>query len=436
MSSLNQKEKKYQLVLVLVFVFVILATSSILSEVVQATTADELRNKIENSQTEIQKLEKEIQTFRQEITKTQQEKSSLNNEIKKIDLTRQKLGSEIQLTQKQIQTTAKQISELAANIQDKEEGIAQNKKVIAESMRRLANIETESLITSFLASKSITEFWDNADKLSQINNRLIHLIAELNQNKKQLTSTKNQKEIHKKDLSNLNDQLGDRKQLADQTKQEKNNLLSATQSKEDAYQKLLQDRLAKKQAVEAEMQQAEAQLKVILDPSRLPDSGTKALIWPLDKIVITQYFGHTAFAAQNAAVYNGKGHNGIDLAAEIGTPIKSAAAGKVIGSGDTDDTCQGASYGKWVLIQHYNGLSTLYAHLSLIKVSEGQTLDSGQIIGYSGNTGYSTGPHLHFTVYASQGVQIGSLKSKVPGCGTYRLPIASYNSYLNPLNYL
>ncbi|HNZ55558.1 MAG TPA: peptidoglycan DD-metalloendopeptidase family protein [Candidatus Paceibacterota bacterium] len=403
---------------------------------VQAATADELRNKIENSQSEIQKLEKEIQTFRQEITKTQQEKNSLNTEIKKIDLTRQKLGSEIKLTQNQIKTTEKQIAELANGIQDKETAIEHNRAVIAESMRLLAGTDDESLLVSFLASESLSEFWNSADQLAQVNNRLIKLIAELNQNKKQLTSTKVQKEVQKKDLSVLTTKLSDQKQLVDQTKQEKNSLLSATQSKETAYQKLLQDRLAKKRAVEAEMQQAEAQLKVVLDPNRLPDSGTKALRWPLDKIIITQYFGNTAFALQNAAVYNGKGHNGIDLAADVGTPLKAANSGKVIGVGDTDNTCQGASYGKWILIQHNNGLSTLYAHLSLIKIGEGQTVESGQLIGYTGNTGYSTGPHLHFTVYASQGVQVGSLKSKVPGCGTYRLPIASYNSYLNPLNYL
>ncbi|HQF40901.1 MAG TPA: peptidoglycan DD-metalloendopeptidase family protein [Candidatus Paceibacterota bacterium] len=402
----------------------------------QAATADELRNKIENSQSEIQELEKEIQTFRQEITKTQQEKNSLNTEIKKIDLTRQKLGSEIKLTQNQIKTTEKQITELANGIQDKETAIEHNRAVIAESMRLLAETDDESLLISFLASESLSEFWNSADQLAQVNNRLIKLIAELNQNKKQLTSTKVQKEVQKKDLSVLTTKLSDQKQLVDQTKQEKNSLLSATQSKETAYQKLLQDRLAKKRAVEAEMQQAEAQLKVVLDPNRLPDSGTKALRWPLDKIKITQYFGNTAFALQNAAVYNGNGHNGIDLAADVGTPLKAASGGKVIGIGDTDNTCQGASYGKWILIEHNNGLSTLYAHLSLIKVGEGQVVENGQLIGYTGNTGYSTGPHLHFTVYASQGVQVGSLKSKVPGCGTYRLPIASYNSYLNPLNYL
>ncbi len=107
----------------------------------------------------------------------------------------------------------------------------------------------------------------------------------------------------------------------------------------------------------------------------------------------------------------------------------------VRGVGDTDLVCRGASYGKWILVEHPNGLSTLYAHLSLIKVSTGQQVLLGEIIGYSGNTGYSTGPHLHFTVYATQGVQIAQRKSAVCG-GSYTMPIADLKAYLNPMSYL
>ena len=93
------------------------------------------------------------------------------------------------------------------------------------------------------------------------------------------------------------------------------------------------------------------------------------------------------------------------------------------------------SYGKWIMLKHANGLSTLYAHLSLQSVSVGQQVATGQILGYSGNTGYTTGPHLHFTVYASSGVQILNRRSSVCGA-TYTMPIADLKAYLNPLLYL
>jgi murein DD-endopeptidase MepM/ murein hydrolase activator NlpD len=118
----------------------------------------------------------------------------------------------------------------------------------------------------------------------------------------------------------------------------------------------------------------------------------------------------------------------------VGTPIYAVADGVVEGVGDTDKTCPKASFGKWVFIRHTNGLATAYGHLSLIKATEGQKVKAGDLIAYSGNTGHSTGPHLHLTVYASNGVAeraSASCKGK-----NYRMPIAPTNAYLDPLLYL
>lgn len=116
----------------------------------------------------------------------------------------------------------------------------------------------------------------------------------------------------------------------------------------------------------------------------------------------------------------------------------SAQDGVVMGVGDTDQACKKASYGKWVLIKHNNGLATLYGHLSVINVKAGQTVSAGEQIGLSGATGYVTGPHLHFTVIASDAVKIfGPTEYKSRTCGTYMvMPYAPLNAYLNPLNYL
>jgi murein DD-endopeptidase MepM/ murein hydrolase activator NlpD len=91
------------------------------------------------------------------------------------------------------------------------------------------------------------------------------------------------------------------------------------------------------------------------------------------------------------------------------------------------------------MVRHPNGLATLYAHLSQIGVSSGQAVDAGTVVGYSGMTGYATGPHLHFGVYASAGVQISTLsadRGATSPCAHVSMPIAPLNAYLNPLNYL
>jgi len=96
------------------------------------------------------------------------------------------------------------------------------------------------------------------------------------------------------------------------------------------------------------------------------------------------------------------------------------------------------SYGKYVLVKHDNGLSTLVAHNSLIKVKNGQRVKRGDIIAYSGNSGYSTGPHLHFSTYATQGVQVKRLGdiSNSFYCADSVIPIIALNAYLDPYDYL
>ena len=115
---------------------------------------------------------------------------------------------------------------------------------------------------------------------------------------------------------------------------------------------------------------------------QVPDLGSGSLILPLVG-EITSYYGPRW----------GSWHNGIDIAGSIGTPVKAADSGMVTYVG------WNGNYGKMVQIDHGGGkLVTLYAHLSGYNVTLGQQVNKGDIIGYVGNTGYSTGPHLHFEI--------------------------------------
>ncbi len=89
------------------------------------------------------------------------------------------------------------------------------------------------------------------------------------------------------------------------------------------------------------------------------------------------------------------GHNGIDFGAPVGTPVIASAGGTVIIARSSG---WNGGYGLYVVISHSNGTQTLYAHLSSVNVSVGDTVSKGQVIGKVGNTGKSTGPHLHFEV--------------------------------------
>ena len=88
-----------------------------------------------------------------------------------------------------------------------------------------------------------------------------------------------------------------------------------------------------------------------------------------------------------------KFHNGVDLANNQGTPIYAARSGKVTVA------TYGGTYGYYVTINHGDGYSSLYAHMTHYTVSKGQTVKKGDVIGYMGSTGRSTGPHLHFSIF-------------------------------------
>ena len=132
--------------------------------------------------------------------------------------------------------------------------------------------------------------------------------------------------------------------------------------------------------------------------------------------------------------YRGQGHNGVDLRAALGTPVFAGAEGTVRATGDTDLACRRASYGRWVLLDHPNNLSTLYAHLSLIKIRAGEVVNRGELIGYSGRTGYATGPHLHISVFARRAVEVIQFPSRT--CRrTMTIPRSPFPGYLNPLDF-
>ena len=86
-------------------------------------------------------------------------------------------------------------------------------------------------------------------------------------------------------------------------------------------------------------------------------------------------------------------HNGIDIGVDPGTPVRAAMEGTV------SETGYNSGYGNYIILYHHAGWMTLYGHLQTISVQEGQRVAAGQRIAYSGNTGYSTGPHLHFSVF-------------------------------------
>ncbi|MEK9182827.1 MAG: peptidoglycan DD-metalloendopeptidase family protein [Patescibacteria group bacterium] len=396
-----------------------------------AETAQELQNKINQKDSDIARLEKEIASYQVELNNLEKQKDTLSGAIKELDLTKKKLNTDITITQTKIDRTNLKIQSLNDDIGNKEDSISNNKNSISLGIKQTNEFEQDIIIETILSENAFTVIWNDIDNMITVREKIREKIVELQQVKGELEDTRKETINAKNELTALKSKLSDQQKIVIQNTNEKNKLLKQTRNNEANYQKLLKDRIAQRDAFEKELRDYEAQLQYILDPSKLPNAGV--LSWPLEQIYVTQLFGKTVDAKR---LYASGTHNGVDFRASVGTPVMAMSDGGVLGIGDTDLTCAGASFGKYVFIEYNNGLSSTFGHLSLIRVREGENVKRGQVVAYSGATGHVTGPHLHVSLYASEAVKMASKPSSACDGRIYRLPIAPINAYLDAMYYL
>ena len=432
------KRHSLKLIYVLVAFVIIFRTG-----VSYGASVDELQGQIQDRNIQIKQLEEEIDQYKKEIEETDKQANTLQNTIKTLDVNNKKLSTDIKVTENKIYTTNLSIEDINNEITLAENKIEEHLAAVANTLREINIADDTSLVETLLAYDNMSMFWDEIETLERFQNGVRDAVSKLQVLKSTLQEKRFEEEKNKGQLTNLKGKLSDQKYLIVQNINQKEDVLQETKNKESEYKKILEEKERLKQIFEREMAELESELRIAIDPNSYPKGGA-VFGWPFDPTRInplkniTQLFGGTEFAKQNPHVYGRPFHNGTDFGMPTGTDILSAYKGIVVESGNTDAYPGCYSYGKWVLVKHPNGLSTLYAHLSLVKVSNGQEVAEGQLLGYSGNTGYTTGPHLHFTVYASQGVQVvrfGNVKT-VTNCGQARIPVAPYEAYLDPLQYL
>ncbi|MFA5773268.1 MAG: peptidoglycan DD-metalloendopeptidase family protein [Candidatus Paceibacterota bacterium] len=413
--------KKLVFYIILISFFV-----SIIPAQVTALTANDVRQQIEDTNNQIEALDKEIAQYQAQIAETSAQSNTLANLIKELTLTRNKLVAERTQIQKKITATGLVIETLSNNISDREKSIAISKKSLSQMIKDLNQNDNILVIERILSLGNFTDFSREYNDILTLNEKIRENIIDISLEKKELLSSKTQKEDEQQNLNTLKKDLTQKEQVVVITKKEKDSLLIATKNKEAEYQKILAEQIKRRDFFEKAIADYEAQLQFILNPKLIPKEGSGVLSWPLNSILITSPYGARW----------GAFHYGVDFRASIGTSVKAMAEGVVEDTGDTDIDCKGASFGKWVFIKYNNGLSSTFGHLSVISAKKGQVVKAGDVVGLSGNTGSSTAPHLHVAVYASLGVNVETVPSKSCGGKIFTQPIAALNAYLNPILYL
>lgn len=297
-----------------------------------------------------------------------------------------------------------------------ENDITLNERQLAEAQKRLEGRETVfykrvrdiyingrlSYIDVVIGSKDFSDFANRLEVLKRIIDSDITLINEIKKERAEIEAHKQKLETDRAKLVELEKAALAKQAEIEQKKAERNVVLQKAQN----------DRATAMQAIE-ELNASSAQVSAMLKERQAARAaaaaaaaaaaqtsagqgqgasdnwvqGTGQLGWPVSG-EITSPYGYRVHPIWGTTIY----HSGIDIGVDEGTPVHAADGGVVVWSGWM------GGYGYAVVIDHGNGLSTLYGHNSELAVDEGQSVAKGQVISYAGSTGNSTGPHVHFEV--------------------------------------
>lgn len=295
-----------------------------------------------------------------------------------------------------------------------ENDITLNERQLAEAQKRLEGRESVfykrvrdiyingrlSYLDVVIGSKDFSDFANRLEVLKRIIDSDITLINEIKKERADIEAHKQKLEADRAKLVELEKAALAKQAEIEQKKAERNVVLQKAQNDRatamqaieelNAFSAQVSAMLKERQAARAAAAAAAAAAAQSSGGQGASDNwvqGTGQLGWPVSG-EITSPYGYRVHPIWGTTIY----HSGIDIGVDEGTPVHAADGGVVVWSGWM------GGYGYAVVIDHGNGLSTLYGHNSELAVDEGQSVAKGQVISYAGSTGNSTGPHVHFEV--------------------------------------
>ena len=379
----------------------VLAAALVLSCVPIQAGASEKTDKIED---ELGSLKSENADIQAEIDAVRQRYTAASNQIQDLVNRKNAVDQEIALLHSQILNINQQViayGQLIADAQDDMDEESQRLDELNEKhkarIRAMEEGGTVSYWEVLFQASSFTDFLDRMAMIEEIAQSDQRRLEEIQQAADDLSSTQAKMQQELRSLAEAQQTLADSESLLAEKRTESDGLLRSLAAQKEEFELLLDDSEAKQDALMKEIAQKEKELanaqyeeklaKLALQGQNPPSNAT--WITPVSGYTITSAFGMRIHPVYKYALM----HNGIDMACPQGTPIYATRAGTV-----TTASYQAGGAGYYVSINHGDGFSSIYMHMTNYVVSSGQSVAAGQLIGYVGSTGVSTGPHLHFGV--------------------------------------
>lgn len=335
-------------------------------------------------------LEAELSDVQSQMNEAQHRKELAEEQIGSVSELLRQIQSELDVALNELHAIEVQQSQVNAQIQQTEVELTAAQKRLDERERilnkRLRDVYMHgklNYLEVILGAKNFTDFANRLEFLKRIVSADLNLITEIRAERELILQKKQQLEVQRQQLAKLQAEAEAKKTVVENKKQDQLIVLARLQDEKSLAEASYAELQATSQDIEARIrarqQQGASAGQVV--------HGSGVFIWPTSG-PITSPFGYRIHPIFGTQIY----HSGIDIGVDTGTPIMAADSGVVVEA----DWLGG--YGYAVVIDHGNGLSTLYGHNSELAVSPGQSVQQGQVIAYAGSTGYSTGPHCHFEV--------------------------------------
>ncbi len=367
-----KKSTSFILLLILFFSFT----------VVKAETIDEARKKLQD-------INNSINNNQNKLNEVNKQSADTASGIKILDQQMDQLADKLNDINDQKNALGGEISKTDADIAECEKRIQEENELYKKRLRALYLEGNTGYLEVLLGAKNMSDLLQRVENIQKIAEFDKDLIASLVNDKKEVEAKKAEKLGQKSLLARLSNEASAQQQTVQLKTEEKNKLMASLVSGKSAIESQIQEDAQESkevQALIASILKAQEEAKKKSKTTTVNNSGKMFCVTGVPYAVTSPY-GYRIHPVLGYKVF----HAGMDLAVFWGTTIYSLMDGTVIAS----EAMSG--YGNVVMINHGN-IITLYAHLSSSKVKVGQTVRGGQQIALSGNTGRSTGPHLHFEV--------------------------------------
>ncbi|MBS6627059.1 MAG: peptidoglycan DD-metalloendopeptidase family protein [Veillonella sp. oral taxon 780] len=351
---------------------------------------EDLTNQLSNIQQQLtneankkSEAEKTIGTVYEQLHAIQIELDTATADLKQVQADRIRLDQDITKTE--------------AELKAAQERLQSREKVFYKRVRDIYINGRLSYLDVVVGSKDFSDFANRMEMLKRILQADMELINTIKTEREEIASKKAKLEADRAKVLELEKVAQEKQTIINQKKAERQAVLERAMNDRDTAERAYNELMASSASITAMLQQRAAERAAAAAAASQGGSGggatttwvqgTGQLAAPVNA-PITSDFGwriHPIYGTSRL-------HAGTDFGVDEGTPVHAADGGVVVEAGWI------SGYGYTVIIDHGNGMSTLYAHNSDVAVSPGQTVSKGQVVSYSGNTGGSTGPHLHFEV--------------------------------------